>query len=567
MEPDEIDRQILQVLDEDPRISNRKISDRVGLTPQAVGIRIKNLKKHGIIAGIKVSHPLPQLIKPIRRIERFRTNISGFDRYIGGGFPNPSTILLSGESGAGTTVFCLKLLWTALMKDGLKCAFFSIERSSEHVKQQMKSFGWDPNQSTNVEFIDVFEMINQHIREFETFSHIDALQIYRLMIEKQKKLMPDVDIIFFDNLTELIKLAKGTPIELELINQLGTTIMKYKRDCIYFYVIKPHFITRDALLTLKSYSDCVIHFRHEIKNQQINRYMLIEKMLYTAHNSSEIKYHITNTGIILNEYMLQHKAGLIEVESENNALFNIKELDYLTQGLGYGTTWLFEIDSLFPLSDLIHLYALFFTDGLEKQHNCRFAAPNFSLSRLTSIFSDTIGHSKSLQKEEMELMDLIVSGQLTLYDFFQRSQIPEVGLDPKFFESVVWSSNPENVLAKLGLFFNNPGQKNTYYGLILSDLIDLRLTEDQITWFYEYLLKLNQNQGNVLLATLNPALHKPKFINKLEYISDGIIKLWVDSEGAYEQEKYIQVTKTPLGKPSIPHHLIINDVPPYFQVI
>jgi len=71
----------------------------------------------------------------------------------------------------------------------------------------------------------------------------------------------------------------------------------------------------------------------------------------------------------------------------------------------------------------------------------------------------------------------------------------------------------------------------------------------------------------MIKTTLNPALHKPKFINKLEYISDGIIKLWDDSEGAYEQEKYIQGTKPPLCKPSSPHHLIVNDVPPYFKVI
>ncbi len=566
MEIDEIDRQILQVLDEDPRKKVKEISKVVGLTPQAVGLRIKRLLKDGVIGGIKILAPFPQPLKPTKKVERFKTNISGFDNYIGGGFPNPSTILLSGESGAGTTVFCLKLLWTAL-NEGLRCAYFSIERPSAHVKQQMKSFGWDPSQSEDIKFIDVYDEINKHTREFETISHLDVLQIYRIMIEKQKRFMPDVDILFFDNLTELIKLAKGTPIEIELVNQLGTNIMKHKRDRIYFYVIKPHFITRDALLTLKSCSDCVIQFRHEIKNQQIQRYMLIEKMLYTEHILSEIQFHINHNGIILNDYMLQHKANLDPVASKNVALFQIKELDYLTHGLGYGTTWLFEIDSLFPFSDLIKLYTLFFSDGLEREKNCRFAVPNFSLSALTRIFTQTIVSSKILRKRETELIDLIFSGQLALYDFFQRTQIPEVGLDPKYFEPAIWSHNPEKNLAKLGTLFTTPKEKNTYFGIILSDLMDIRLKEKEITWFYEYLLKMNQKAGHVLLATINPALHTSKFINKLEYISDGIIKLWVDSEGIYEQEKYLQITKTPQGKPSVPHHLIVNEIPPYFQVI
>jgi len=562
-EPDEIDRQILQVLEEDPRLSNRKISETVGLTPQAVGIRIRKLREAGIIGGIKVLKPLPKLSKVGRKIERFKTNIAGFDDYTEGGFPIPSTVLMIGESGAGTTVFCLKLLWSAL-NERLNCVYFAIERPSDYVRKQMKHFGWDPHQSENIKFIDVHDMISRHLEDSKTLSHLDVLKIYRSMFEAQKQEMVNPDILFFDNLTELTKFAKSRSIEMELVNLLGTSIIKQRSAQSSFYVVKPHFVSDDALNTLKSYSDCVIRFRYELKHQTIHRFILLEKMLLTNHSSSEIEFHIDRNGLILDEYLLQQTALQNPVEANNKALFQIPELDYLTQGLVYGSSWLLEIDSRFPLRDLIKLYAHYFTDGLERQSSCRFAMPNFSLDVLLSIFAKSIQESKPLQKDETELLGLILQGKLTLYDFLQRTGSPEA--DPSYFEPVIWSHNPEKNLAKLGSLFTNPAQTKTYFGLILSDLMDLRLNENQLIWYYEYLLKMNQKQKDILLATINPSLHKSQFINKIEYISDGIIKLWVNPSGGYEQEKYIQIVKTPQGKPSRIHQLKVRDDPPYFQI-
>lgn len=566
MEIDEINRQILQLLGEDPRISSAKISEIVGLTPQAVGVRIKKLREAGIIGGIKILKPIPKLSKEIKKIERFKTNITGLDQHLGGGFPSPSTNLLIGESGVGTSVFSLKILWSAL-NESMKCAYFAIERPSEQVIQQMRSFGWDPSQSERVKFIDVYDIIESHIREFESVSHINILQIYREMIERQKELMPDTEMMLFDSFTELIKLAKGSPIESALINQLGTNIIKHKSDVICFYVLKPHFISNNALLTLKSYSDCVLQFRKELKNQQIQRYLLIEKMLFTDHTTSEIKFHVTNQGIILNDFLLQTQALQNPVSGKNAALFRLEELDYLTQGLTYGTAWLLEIDSLFPLNDLVKIYVNFFIDGLARQRICRFAFPKVSLSNLIDIFKQSIENNKVLKKSNISFEDIIAREQLTLYDFFQKSRLRDEKVDPEHFESVSWSHNPEKNLAQLGTLFTNPGSKSTYYGLILSDLIEIPLTEKQIIWLYNYFLDIIQKHGDVLLTTIFPAFHQPNFINKLEYYSDGIIKLWVDSSNPGGQNKYIQIIKNPQGRPSASHLLQLTIKPPYFQII
>ncbi|WIT13337.1 Lrp/AsnC family transcriptional regulator [Paucibacter sediminis] len=53
MELDRIDRQILQVLQEDGRIANQELADRVGLSPSPCLRRVRALEEAGVIAGYR----------------------------------------------------------------------------------------------------------------------------------------------------------------------------------------------------------------------------------------------------------------------------------------------------------------------------------------------------------------------------------------------------------------------------------------------------------------------------------------------------------------------------------
>ncbi len=46
---DKIDRQILNLLQEDARISNKELSNRIGLVPSATSERLRKLKENGVI--------------------------------------------------------------------------------------------------------------------------------------------------------------------------------------------------------------------------------------------------------------------------------------------------------------------------------------------------------------------------------------------------------------------------------------------------------------------------------------------------------------------------------------
>ena len=47
MELDRIDRKILSILQEDGRIANVELAERIGLSPTSVGERLKRLQREG----------------------------------------------------------------------------------------------------------------------------------------------------------------------------------------------------------------------------------------------------------------------------------------------------------------------------------------------------------------------------------------------------------------------------------------------------------------------------------------------------------------------------------------
>jgi circadian clock protein KaiC len=80
---------------------------------------------------------------PVKKIyERVTSGITGLDKYIGGGFIKGSTILVSGSTGSGKTIFCSQFIMEGL-KNGENCMFITLEEEPEELIDDVKEFGWD----------------------------------------------------------------------------------------------------------------------------------------------------------------------------------------------------------------------------------------------------------------------------------------------------------------------------------------------------------------------------------------------------------------------------------------
>jgi len=75
----EIDKQILNIIQQDARISNAEIARQVGLAPSAVLERIKKLEERGVIKGFETKLDAAQLDFGLTAFVAVRTNDCGIE--------------------------------------------------------------------------------------------------------------------------------------------------------------------------------------------------------------------------------------------------------------------------------------------------------------------------------------------------------------------------------------------------------------------------------------------------------------------------------------------------------
>ena len=75
-------------------------------------------------------------------IKRIETGIQKLDGLIEGGFPSNSSVLVSGPSGTGKTIFGIQFLLHGASK-GEKVLYVALEERPCDVRREMSRFGWD----------------------------------------------------------------------------------------------------------------------------------------------------------------------------------------------------------------------------------------------------------------------------------------------------------------------------------------------------------------------------------------------------------------------------------------
>lgn len=93
----------------------------------------------------------------MRRAEmgKVLTYIDGFDRLVGGGIPEGSIVLISGNPGTMKSSFAFNILLKNTRGSGVHAAYVSLEQSRESLFRQMKSMKLDPGNNPNIRIIDL----------------------------------------------------------------------------------------------------------------------------------------------------------------------------------------------------------------------------------------------------------------------------------------------------------------------------------------------------------------------------------------------------------------------------
>ncbi|MBI3588603.1 AAA family ATPase [Candidatus Micrarchaeota archaeon] len=92
-------------------------------------------------------------------MNRLKTGVPGLDELIEGGFPEGSSVLLSGAAGTGKSICCMQYLYYGAKEEGQPGVYITLEEGQHNLWWNMQRFKWDilPLQQQNLLQIYKFE--------------------------------------------------------------------------------------------------------------------------------------------------------------------------------------------------------------------------------------------------------------------------------------------------------------------------------------------------------------------------------------------------------------------------
>ncbi len=252
------------------------------------------------------------------------TGIEGLDEITEGGFPKGRPTLICGSAGCGKTLLSMEFLVLGAMKYDEPGIFFAFEESSEELKQNVASLGFD---------LDALEadgkLIVDHIHiepsEIEETGDYDLEGLFIRLgylidsIGAKRVVLDTLETLFGGLQNEAILRAELRRLFRWLKDKGVTAVITAERG--------------DGTLTrqgLEEYvSDCVILLDHRVIEQTSTRRLRIVKYRGTSHGTNEYPFLIDEEGFSV---LPVTSLGLIHKISEERVSTGVERLDAMLSG-------------------------------------------------------------------------------------------------------------------------------------------------------------------------------------------------------------------------------------------
>jgi circadian clock protein KaiC len=217
--------------------------------------------------------------------ERVSSGIQGFDKLIEGGFFKGSAVLVSGEAGAGKTIFCAQFIMDGLRK-GESCMFITLEEKPEDIIGDVIRFGWDFQK-----YMDSKQLILEYQDPFQ-ITDIASPLIDKIKERKVQRVAVDSTAVFgmyykdpFEVRKQLFKLISGLK-DIGVTCVLTSEVPEDEKELTRFGV--EEFVT-DGLIILRTTS----------MGKTVTRTIEARKMRRTVLDSSVHTFDFTKNGIVV----------------------------------------------------------------------------------------------------------------------------------------------------------------------------------------------------------------------------------------------------------------------------
>ena len=230
-------------------------------------------------------------------MERLKTAIKGFDELIEGGFIKNTVNLVAGPAGSGKSLFGMQFIYNGVRLFNETGIFLTLEEGSENVTNTMRTHNMD---------------IEKFISEGKLYI-IDLGEIEKDASKSTRRIRGFESLAEF--LSNLIKISHAQRVVVDNLSAIGInyeTSGDLRQGLFRFCrFLKENQVT--AILITESLSeeqltrfgveefiaDSYTQLLLREKDGKLNRYIMVRKIRFSAHDSKLHPYHITNEGFMV----------------------------------------------------------------------------------------------------------------------------------------------------------------------------------------------------------------------------------------------------------------------------
>ncbi len=237
--------------------------------------------------------------------DRAGSGIPGLDKYLSGGFPQGSVMLLSGAPGTGKTIFGLQYAYYGA-RNKEPALYVSFEQTVESLKDTAKKLGMDVDKmekekkmrivriSDPSDIGEVLEAIRNEIRKLKAKRLvIDSISVIEIFLTSYRSVIKDLPPEALGNPELVMIYPKGLIRRMiyrimDFLHELGTTTLLIAQED----ESGEHAVAKYA-------ADGVIKLEMEVLGRMLQRTLSIIKMRDTPIDGGRYEMEITNRGIKL----------------------------------------------------------------------------------------------------------------------------------------------------------------------------------------------------------------------------------------------------------------------------
>jgi KaiC/GvpD/RAD55 family RecA-like ATPase len=241
-------------------------------------------------------------------MQYFKTGIKGFDIIMDKGLPDKTTIILHGPPGTGIRVFAQQFIYSGLQL-GAHCIYFTSERSSSDVTEDMKFYDWkveEYERKKQLTFIDAYttKYEKSYSADLDIFKDlvwdVGASNQLRIALTKHLEQLSKQRVTqlrcVIDSLSSLFRTENPEDV-IDLFEIIQIAARNY--GGIYFFILDKGMHEERQVNTLLYLADGIFDFSTRERGSELEHVMRIQKLKNMIFSTKLIPYIISEDGLVV----------------------------------------------------------------------------------------------------------------------------------------------------------------------------------------------------------------------------------------------------------------------------